>query len=38
MWPERGADGIGEVHTIEEGMMLKVPGMQELPDPSNNHQ
>ena len=37
-WPERSANGRGKVGTIEEGMMLQVPGMQELPDPSNDHQ
>ena len=25
------------VRTMEEGMMLQVPGMHELPDPSDDH-
>ena len=37
-WLERNANGRGKVGTIEEGVMLQVPGMQELPDPSNDHQ
>ena len=35
---EREANGNGKVCTVKEGMMLQVPGMHELPDPSDDHQ
>ena len=35
---DREANGNGKLCTVEECVVLQVPGMEELPDPSDDHQ